>query len=58
MNKGIILSSGNIIGIINSGDTFKNNAVEIAIKHLKKIDYLFGPIKKNRVLFNFKPKFD
>ena len=55
MNKGIVLSSGNIIGIINSGDTFKNNAVEIAIKHLKKIDYLFGPIKKNRVLFNFKP---
>ncbi len=55
MNKGIILSSGSIIGIINSGDVYEKKAVEIAVKNLKKIDYLFGPVKKNRILFNFKP---
>ena len=36
MNKGIVLSSGNIIGIINSGDIFEKNAVKIAIKNLFK----------------------
>ena len=55
MNKGIVISSGSIIGIINSGDVFTKNAIRIIVNNLKNNDFIFGPIKKDRVLFNFKP---
>jgi len=55
MNKGIILSKGSIIGIINSGDIFKKNAVYTVVNNINNYDYIFGPVKKNRILFNYKP---
>ena len=57
MNKGIVLASGEIISIINSGDLFFKNAVKNAVKNLKKVDYLFGPVKRtgDRTYFNYKP---
>ncbi len=58
MNKGISISSGKIIGIINSGDTFYKNTLNIVENYFKKkkIDYLFGPVKKDRVLFRYEPE--
>lgn len=38
MNKGIMCSSGEIIGIINSDDWYEANAVELSLKYLKNDD--------------------
>jgi len=59
MNKGILISSGRIIGIINSGDVFFKNTLNYVKKYFtseKKIDYLFGPVKKDRILFRYEPE--
>lgn len=58
MNKGISLSSGKIIGIINSGDTYYQDTLKIVKKYFykEKIDYLFGPVRKDRVLFRYEPE--
>ncbi len=59
MNKGIALSSGSIIGIINSGDTYYRNTLKYVKKYFtsrEKLDYLFGPVKKDRILFRFEPE--
>ena len=59
MNNGIIQSKGDIIGIINSGDTFYKNTLQIVNKYFKqdeKLDFLFGPVKKDRILFRFEPE--
>ena len=49
MNKGISLTKGEIIGIINSDDFYSNNAVEIAVKSLisnDKHEIFFGNLKR------------
>lgn len=58
MNKGLKLASGDIIGILNSGDILYKNALNIVEKYFKsrKIDYLFGSVKKDRILSGFEPK--
>ena len=59
MNKGILHSKGEIIGIINSGDVFYKNTLKIVrkyFKNIKKLDFLFGPVKKERILFRFEPE--
>lgn len=47
MNKGVALSKGRYIGIINSGDWYENNAVETAVDILEKNDneLVFGNIR-------------
>lgn len=47
MNKGIRLATGNIIGILNSGDRYEPEAVETAVKTFKKekCDVMFGNIR-------------
>ncbi len=57
MNQGIKKSSGDIIGILNSDDYYNKNALKIVSKYflIKKIDYLFGSVKKNRIYHNFFP---
>ena len=45
MNKGIKLSRGSIISILNSDDIFYQNALRTAVKYFisySKIDFLFG----------------
>lgn len=44
MNKGIMKSSGEIVGIINSDDWYENNAVELAVEYLNKenCDLVYG----------------
>jgi len=47
MNKGILLSSGDIIGIINSDDWYEPNAIETAVKEYieKKYDMFFADLR-------------
>ena len=58
INTGIKLSSGQIIGVINSKDIYYKNALEIVKKYFLnfKIDFLFGAVKKNKVYYLFEPQ--
>jgi glycosyltransferase involved in cell wall biosynthesis len=60
MNKGINLSSGEIIGILNSDDFFYPNALEIVSSYFKKnseIDFLFGSVNKyNQIHSGYYPR--
>ena len=57
MNKGIKFSSGDIIGILNSDDEYTKDALQLTKKYFeKKIDYLFGSVKKDRLLSGFNKK--
>lgn len=58
INKGIKVSKGQVICILNSDDIFFKNALKIAYKYFKKkkIDYFFGAVKKAKVYNNFYPK--
>ncbi|MEX0780308.1 MAG: glycosyltransferase family 2 protein [Balneolales bacterium] len=65
MNKGILLSSGDVIGILNSDDYYNTETLSIVNRHFEDyaIDYLMGPVKRglkirkthnpNRIKFNF-----
>ena len=57
MNKGISLSTGDIIGFLNSDDFYYENALEIVSDYFKKkeIDFLFGSVKKYKLLYGFNP---
>ena len=49
-NKGLSLSRGYFIGIVNSDDILKKNALKILVKYIKKnrnLDFLFGSVKKH-----------
>ena len=59
MNTGIKLSKGKIIGIINSGDIYYPKTLKYVsnyFERFKNLDYLFGPVKKDRILFRFEPE--
>ena len=58
MNKGISKSKGSIIGFVNSGDIIHKNTLRLVNKYFSnhKIDYLFGPVEKDRVLYRFEPE--
>jgi len=58
MNKGIKLSRGTIISILNSDDVFYINTLKTAAKYFKKyqkIDFLFGGVIKHKLLHGYKP---
>ena len=61
-NKGMSLAKGDFIGIINSDDTYMNNALEIIAKYVnnaahREIDFIFGSVKKHwGVLYGYNPK--
>ena len=57
MNKGILLSSGEIIGILNADDEYKRCS-KLAKEYFsaKKIDFLFGSVKKDRFIVGFHQK--
>lgn len=58
MNKGITMSKGKIIGFVNSGDILNKNTLKNVKNYFSKenIHYLFGPVKKDRILFRFEPE--
>ncbi len=55
INKGILLSSGSIIGILNSNDIYTEDALILVKNYFTKneIDVLFGTVKKDRILSGF-----
>ena len=59
-NKGMKLSRGKYIGIINSDDVYTKDAFEIISKYIiknPKIDFFFGSVKKHwGVLTGYRPK--
>lgn len=57
-NKGIKLSLGKYIGIINSNDYYFSNALNYLIKYVKKYkdhDFILGAVKKHKVFAGFRP---
>ncbi len=59
MNRGIKISHGEIICMLNSDDFFSPNALNIVAKYFKDndIDYFFGAVKKRKVFYHFNPEF-
>ena len=57
INKGIKLSRGNVIGVLNSDDIYYPKTLELVNKYFlnKKIDYLFGSVFKERLMHGFWP---
>jgi glycosyltransferase involved in cell wall biosynthesis len=59
-NKGMILSKGEYIGVINSDDVYTPGALKIISNYIannKNIDFIFGSVKKHwGVLSGYKPK--
>ena len=58
MNKGIINANGDIIGFLNSDDFYYPNALKTVNEYFtkNKIDFLFGSVKKYKILHGFRPK--
>jgi len=58
MNKGIKLSRGSIISILNSDDIFYKHALKTATNYFNRfqgIDFLFGSVIKYKLLHGYKP---
>ena len=59
-NKGMLIAKGKYIGIINSDDIYKVNALEIINEYFsnnQKIDFVFGSVKKHwGILHVYRPK--
>jgi glycosyltransferase involved in cell wall biosynthesis len=57
INRGITISKGEIIGILNSDDVLFSKGLSIVNKYFKKknIDYLFGSVLKNKIYSGFYP---
>ena len=57
INKGIKVSSGKVICILNSDDFFYKDALKIVYDYFSSndIDYLFGSVLKAKVYHNFYP---
>ena len=59
-NKGMKLAKGEFIGIINSDDIYKPNALKTISKYINanpKIDFIFGSVKKHwGILHGYRPK--
>ena len=57
MNKGINYASGDIIGFLNSDDFYYPDALETVAKYFnhKEIDFLFGTVKKYKLMHRFNP---
>ncbi len=57
-NKGLRLSSGNYICILNSGDYFTENSINFIVKKIlekKNLDILFGTVLKKKKISGFYP---
>ncbi len=58
LNKGILLSSGDIIGVLMSNDVYVKDALTIVKNYFvnEKVDFLFGTVRKDRLLSGFNKK--
>ena len=58
MNKGMKLSRGSLIVMLNSDDVFYKHALKIATSYFnryKNIDFLFGSVIKYKLLYGYRP---
>ena len=58
MNKGIKLSRGSLISILNSDDIFYKHTLKTAVNYFnryKYIDFLFGSVIKYKLLYGYRP---
>ena len=58
MNKGMKLSCGSLIVMLNSDDIFYKRALKIATSYFnrnKNIDFLFGSVIKYKLLYGYRP---
>ena len=57
MNKGISLAKGDIIGFLNADDIYNENTLKIVDNYFNKnkIDFLFGSVKKYKLMYGYKP---
>ena len=58
MNKGIKHATGDIIGFLNADDFYYPNALKTINKYFEnnEIDFLFGSVKKYKLLYGYYPK--
>ena len=59
MNKGIGVSSGDIIGILNSDDIYYPDALKIVNEYFSingDLDFLFGSVQKYKLMHGYYPK--
>ncbi len=58
INKGIRISKGNVIGILNSDDIYYSGTLKLVYNYFKKknIDYIFGSVLKDRLMHGYWPK--
>jgi glycosyltransferase involved in cell wall biosynthesis len=58
MNKGLSFCTGDVIGILNSDDTYFPDALSIVNEYFTKneIDFLFGSVFKHKLMHGFYPK--
>ncbi|OUU31218.1 MAG: hypothetical protein CBB97_00340 [Candidatus Endolissoclinum sp. TMED37] len=58
MNKGIKISTGDIIGILNSDDIYFPRALEIVNNYFSmdnELDFLFGTVQKHKLMHGYFP---
>ena len=57
MNKSLQYVSGDIVGFLNSGDFYYNDALEHVNKYFNRsnINFLFGTVEKYKLMHGFKP---
>ena len=57
MNKGLKIAKGNIVGFLNSDDTYNQNTLKIVNNYFNnfKIDFLFGSVRKYKIMHGFSP---
>jgi len=58
MNKGIDVSNGDIIGILNSDDIYYPDALKIVNRYFaeqENLDFLFGTVEKHKLMHGYYP---
>ena len=58
MNKGIEVSTGDIIGILNSDDIYYSDALRIVNHYFSQqenLDFLFGTVEKHKLMHGYYP---
>lgn len=58
MNKGLTLASGDLIGILNAGDTYAPDALQIIGRHAQRHDkaqFIFGSVFKGQLRSKLQP---